>query len=197
MDVHGAIPSSQIGRGARSSLSRSDRSGGRAHGNHFHFDPGTHRKGCHGECRPGRVGLGHVGLVDLVDGREVRHVREKDGGLHDMGERQARRGENALQVFHGLARLRRHVARHQLAGRGVERDLARDEQQVPVLDRRRIGANGLGPVCGGYGFLRHERAFLPMSRPISPRVPARSSRRRRRGPSRRRRTSRTSPSLRR
>src|SRR5581483_186337 len=132
----------------------------RPHGRHLDLHLRPHRQRRDGDGGAGGIGLGDVGLVDLVDGGEVAHAGEEDGGLDDVREREARGTEDCLQVLERLAGLRGDVAGDQLAGGGIERDLAGDEDEVAAFDRRGIGADGLG-LRRGDGFLGHRSLPQP------------------------------------
>ena len=56
-----------------------------------------------------RIQSGWSRTVDLVDGREVAHFGEEDGGLDDLVEAGARSLEDGAHVAHHLLRLGRNV----------------------------------------------------------------------------------------
>ena len=76
-----------------------------------------------------------------------------------MGQRQARRLEDALEVLEHLFGLGLDVASsHDLAGGGIQGNLAGEEDQVAEVDRLGVGPDGLGSPLAGDDLLgRHGR----------------------------------------
>jgi len=118
------------------------------YGNRFDFD--IHAAGESGDGvggAGGRVG-GEIATVDLVDGREVLHAAEEDGGFGDVGKGESGGGEDGLEVGHNLSDLLFDVTANDVAI-GLERDLTAEEKELTTgADGLRIGANGGGGVVG-------------------------------------------------
>ena len=74
--------------------------------------------------------------VDRVHGGEIGHVHQEDGRLHHAGELEPLGLENGADVLEHPLGLLRDAAVHQLAGGGIEADLAGGEEQP-------VGADGL------------------------------------------------------
>ena len=83
-----------------------------------------HLQGCTGWWR-----LLEITPVRLVHLGEIAEVREIEVRLHHVIERGAGRRENCFHVLHHALGLRDDVTLHELAGRGVDGNLARDEDE--------------------------------------------------------------------
>lgn len=68
--------------------------------------------------------------IDFVHSGEVGEVGHEHGGLHHVGEREFLVVEDGLHVFEHALGLGFDVAGDEAAVGGIERDLARAEQQV-------------------------------------------------------------------
>ena len=93
---------------------------------------------------------------------EVGDVAQANPHVDDVGEIRPRRLQDVPQIGERLTRLLRDVVGDDLAGLGVERALARDEQHVAEPDRlgerrrrRLVGEPGGRRARGGKDFLRH------------------------------------------
>src|SRR5438477_8647456 len=91
--------------------------------------------------RPGRWRLAEVPSVRFVDLGEVGHVGNEDGGLHHLLEARAASLEDRFQIFHHALGLRADVTLYGLAGRRVDRELSRHEQEGSRADA--------DPLAGG------------------------------------------------
>ena len=63
-----------------------------------------------------------------------------------MGERQPRRLQQRSQVVHRAARVHGRIAGDELAGRRIDRNLSRHEEELPDPESRRVSAGGIGSV---------------------------------------------------
>lgn len=103
---------------------------------------------------------GKIGAVDRVDGREVIHVLEKDGGLDDVPIVELRGGENLAQIFHHLVRFFFDGGGEQLARRLLDSDLPGNKQHISGLDRLAVRANGGGSIGTEDDIFCHEVRVL-------------------------------------
>src|SRR5262249_39791600 len=87
----------------------------------------------------------------LVERREVLGVPEHDAHVHDVREIQSRSRQDVPEVLERLPRLLADVGAHDLARAGIERPLARYEEQVsgPNRLRERRGRSLVGEAGGG------------------------------------------------
>lgn len=129
-------------------------------GDDFYFDEGSLRQAGDAYGRAGGAGFAERVGVHFVEGREVVDVREEARGLHHVVEVGAGRREQRRHVPHNLLGLLLHGGAHELARRGVERDLARREQQPARDASLHVGADGGRRVSGGDNV--HEFLFLSM-----------------------------------
>ncbi len=91
--------------------------------------------------------------VDGVHGGEVVHVLQKDHGLDHAGEVGAGGGKHGFQVLEDPGGLLDDAARDDLAGGGIERDLAGGVDEVAETDGLRVGPDGGGSIGGSDGGL--------------------------------------------
>src|SRR5450759_4257183 len=93
-----------------------------------------------------REGLAEVLRVHLVDGAEVVHVLQEDGGLHHVLQAEAGGGQYQGEVVESLVCLILGCVAHDLA-LGVQGELARHEDEVAGAYARRIRSHRWGRVC--------------------------------------------------
>lgn len=117
-------------------------------GDGFDLDAHVARQAQHGHRGPRRTRITKHARVHRIHGRELRHVAQKHGGLHDMRPGGARGLEHRREVGQDLFGLGGHVARHQFHRIRIERDLSRGEQESVGAHGLRIGADGLGSKIG-------------------------------------------------
>ena len=86
--------------------------------------------------------------IDFIDGGELLHVRNKDGGLDYFCERAAAGLQDCLEVVQYLAGFRPDVALYQFAAGRVDRDLAGNKELTAGLDGLRVRADGGGRIGG-------------------------------------------------
>src|SRR6266568_3279731 len=123
---------------------------------------------------PGRRGLdgGAGGLHALevllehaVEDGEIVHAAQEDAHLDHVLDGRTSRLQHGLDVVEGHAGLLGEVRRDDLLGRGVERTLPRNEEELPALDAlgdgrlRPFGEAGLGRRLGVHDFGFH--AYVP------------------------------------
>ena len=101
----------------------------------------------HYSCR------GEVAGVDFVHRGEVLQVFEEDSGFDDVDHVDACCGEDGLDVFEHTGGLLNDAAGDEVAGVGIECDLAGGEKRVADADGLRVGADGGGGVFGRDGGL--------------------------------------------
>src|SRR5882762_5924052 len=106
--------------------------------------------------RAGRWRLVEVPSVGFVDLGEVGHVGHEDRGLHHLVEARAAGLQHRFQVLHHALGLRADVTLYGLAGRRVDRELPRHEQEGSGADADPLagGVHGLGCLSA----LHHPRA---------------------------------------
>jgi hypothetical protein len=106
----------------------------------FDLDAGAQgqRRDAHGGARGERCGEGLA--VRRIHRREVGHVDQVHIALDHVAEAQARLREHRGQVGEALSRLGAGIAFDQGTGRGVDRGLAREVQQLSRPDSVRVGA---------------------------------------------------------
>ena len=129
------------------------------HGDAFDFDEGVFREAGYLDGGTGGWHVafwGEVAGVDLVHGGEVVHVLEEDGGLENVGEREVDGVEDGAEVFADALGLLGDAAFDEVAGGGVDGDLAGGVDEIADTDGLRVGADGGGSVGGGDDeLLRH------------------------------------------
>src|SRR5437764_558581 len=109
---------------------------------------------------PGRMGrLADQLVVYLVERTEMRCVGEVSAHHHDVGEARTRGLEHRGQVLERLARLLGDIVPDHRAGRGVERDLPGDLQDVPLADGLRERGDRGRRLLGGDRRLAHHFPF--------------------------------------
>ena len=115
----------------------------------LHFHQGSLRKGFHGNGAAGRERGGEKLGIHLVHGAEIGHIGQKDGGFHDVAQRQAARLENGLGVGDALAGLLLDAALRECAGGGVDGQLAGNEDESGTgIDSLAVRADGRrGLLC--------------------------------------------------
>ena len=120
------------------------------------FDADVARQAGHLHGGAGGVRRREAGGVDLVHRREVAHVGQVDRRLDDAREVGPGGGQQAAHVLEHLDGLLADAALDDDAG-GVQRDLARQEQELAGAQRRRVGADRRSPGRRGHG-LAHAAA---------------------------------------
>src|ERR1035437_5922345 len=109
----------------------------------------------------GRIGF-EERCVDLVDGREGGHVDQVDRHLDRVSERRPRGVADGGQVLQAAAGLVGRAGPDQVTGPGIQRDLARAEQQPPETHPMNIRADRRGGIGGGDRLsVSWHRLFLP------------------------------------
>ena len=94
--------------------------------------------------------------IYAVERSKVVHIREEAGGLDDAIKRYTAFCENTVQVLHDLLGLLLDGGCLDLAGLGVDRDLAGGEDHFICYDGLRIRADRSGCKIGmQYFFYRH------------------------------------------
>ena len=101
------------------------------------------------ERRSGREAAGEVLGIDLVHGGKVVDVSQEHSGLDDVVAGQVGLSQNGLDVLQGLFGLSLNAALHQVAGGGINGQLAGQEDQAADADSLRVGADGGGGILGG------------------------------------------------
>jgi hypothetical protein len=109
-------------------------------------EPARHERRTNG--RPHGPGLVEVALVDRVEAAEEREVAEVDKARYDIAEVVARRFEQGRDVAERLLGLLLDRGPDERAGCRIEPALARQEDPVADLQRRRVRSGG-GGCCGG------------------------------------------------
>ena len=118
------------------------------YGNRFDFDIDAAGESGYGVGGAGGWVGREVATVDLVDGGEVLHAAEKDGGFGDVGEGESGGGEDGFEVGHDLSDLVFDVAADDVTV-GLQRDLAAEEEELAAgADGLGIGPDGGGGVVG-------------------------------------------------
>src|SRR5882724_2523604 len=104
--------------------------------------------------------------IDLVHGAEVSHVGEEDGGFHHPVEAAPGRLQNGPEVLHHSRSLLRDPTGDYVAGRRVDRDLARRKDEAAGDDALAVGTDSLGGA--GRGHELHVRRVLRWCRRDAP-----------------------------
>ena len=145
--------------GRRGKLERAlgGRRGGIGDGDGLDLDPSAFGERGHLDGGAGGLMAGKIGGVHVVHGGEIAEVDEENRCLYDIGKGHFVRFQDRAEVVQDEGGLLRHVAFEQVAGDGVEGDLARAKEEVPDGDGLRVRADGLGGIGGGNDFSGHGR----------------------------------------
>ena len=123
-------------------------------GDNLDLDQTASRKGGNLESAARGERSLELGGVNLVHGGKVGDVGQVDRGLDDIGKRGAGSGQQSLDVGEGLLGLGLDTL-GQLAGRGIDAQLAGQKHHVASLDTGGIRADGCGCVIGRHDGLAH------------------------------------------
>ena len=104
----------------------------------------------------GIVALGKELGIHGVHGGKIAHILQEHGGLSHMIHGQAGRLHNGLHIGQGLAGLGGDIALHQVAGGGINGDLAGGDDEAAAVDGLGIGADGGRSAGGGDDILFHD-----------------------------------------
>jgi len=97
--------------------------------------------------------------VNLVHGRKIIHVLQKDRCTHHFLQTASRRLQNACKIFYCAISLRRDIARDELLSGWINCHLPRDEYKTIRPDRLRIRANRLRTLFRRYNVAHRASAI--------------------------------------
>jgi hypothetical protein len=126
-----------------------------------HFDLDTCSAGQRGDLDrgPRREFTSEILCVNLVHSSEISEVRQKNSAFNHIRESQLLVIENGFHIFEDALGLGLDVARDEIPGCWIQRNLAGAEKQVAdahgmvVRADRRGGLRGFDDLFGGHGFI--------------------------------------------
>ena len=112
------------------------------------LDEGVFGQGGDLDAAAGGEAAVEVGAVNLVHGAEIGQILHENRRFDDVVEAQAGLVQDGLQIFEGLVGLGLHAI-GQIAGGGIQAELAAAIDGGACVNGRRLGAEGGRGVRGG------------------------------------------------
>lgn len=107
----------------------------------FHLHERTLRQGFNGHGGTCRERLCEELRINLVHGSEIAHVRQKDSGLHHIGEGKPSLFKNRFHIEKRLSGLRLDAAFRKCSGGRIDRKLPGSENESARLDSLTVRAD--------------------------------------------------------